>query len=154
MLNIDMMNDNRVAQELIDEVDRQQKSDMLIPAGTWEGVLVSYQEREGQTDPTNKTYGHKVYTTNWQLYDVEGRTRTLNYVDVCPSMIKGQDGRIDMRTVLAAQIAKAAGKGGAPITEAFDMLKVTRVKLKVTISKADESRKREPRNWVNAIYAV
>jgi hypothetical protein len=151
-----MMTDNRVAQELIDAVEKQMREDLVIPAGTWEAVLIAYQERDPQTDPAHATYGHTIYSTNWQLFDVRGegdvtgRNRTLNFIDICPTLIRNKDNKIDMRSVLAAQLAKATGTGGQPITAAFDEAKTRRMKLKVTVSTKGD----KPKNWVNNITAA
>lgn len=140
---IETVNTNEVTQELLDALEQERKAAFVIPAGEYEGVIVEYSQRDPQGDPTNMFYGRTLWSTNWKLFDVKGKDRQLNYINMCPTLVKTENGRVAMPCVLAGALVKATEKKN--LTEAMDEAKVNRMKLTIVVSKDGT------KNYVNRI---
>lgn len=143
MIDVDLQNDAVVAQELLDAIDKEQKEAFVIPKGEYEAVIVEYSRRDAQEDASKMFFGHTVWTTNWKLFDVNGKDRSLNFVNLCPTLVRAENGRVAMPCVLAGSLVKATGKPS--LIDAMDEAKVNRMKLTVTVSKDGT------KNYINKI---
>lgn len=122
---------------------------LLIPTGSWEGQITAYETRQG---PERGLYvGQPIIHCTRELYGVEGRTRQ-DWFDLSPVVVHQADGRLALPSRLMAQVAKATGTVGKPVSEVMTVALQTRLKFRVRLKPAEGEWK--ARNVTDAVTAA
>ena len=122
---------------------------LLIPTGSYEGQITAFETRDGQE--RGLYAGRPIIHCTRELYGVEGRTRQ-DWFDLSPALVHQADGRLALPSRLMAQLAKATGTVGKPVSDVMTVALQTRLKFRVRLKPAEGEWK--ARNVTDAITAV
>lgn len=151
MESVDIMGEvDVITSEQVSEQDQAEKEANLIPAGTWEGQVISWikvpEEEKGEK---NGFKGVPQYRVGFKFYDCpEVGKAKMGFFNMTPQKLLGEKGNPKLAYTTLVQLIKQLRMEGQPVTEALEQAKVTRLKYKVATFETAEG------NTINFLKAV
>jgi hypothetical protein len=143
-----------ITDEAIKEESKRQAEENVIPKGTWEGLVLSWNKVDDTDLPDDNIFkGVPLYRVGVTHYDCPelGKKKTQWYKFTTVKVL-GPSGRPKTAYTAAVGLCKAMGMAGAPFTEVLEQAKVTRAKYRV--GEFIPEGKDVPMNFLQGVSAV
>lgn len=134
MDSVDVMNEvDVITSEQVEEQVKAEKEANLVPEGTWEGLVVSWNKVEESEKGENNTFkGVSQYKVGVKLFDCpEPGKSKMGWFSMTPSRILGEKGKPKLAYQTLVQLVKQLHMEGQPIPDVLEQAKVTRLKYRV-----------------------
>lgn len=151
MNSVDVMGEvDIITSEQVAEQDQAEKEANLIPAGTWEGQIISWTKvPEEEKGEKNGFKGVPQYRVGFKFYDCPevGKAKT-GFFNMTPHKLLGEKGKPKLAYTTLVQLIKQLRMDGQLVTEALEQAKVTRLKYKVATFETTDG------NTINFLKAI
>ena len=128
--------------EAIEEQEKMEREERLIPEGTYEAVVTYYELVEESTKSELSPYqGIPVYSVRIKFFDCPeiGKSKS-SFFKLTPFKLVNDSGRPKTAYTSLVGLTKAMGTAGSPVAETFEQAKVTRFKVRVGAFNTDDGR--------------
>lgn len=134
MDSVDMMNEvDTITADAVEEQVKAEKEANVLPAGTYEGQVISWSKVPEEEKGENNQYkGVPLYRVGVMLYDCPemGKKKT-GFFNFTPAKVLNEKGRPRVAYTTLVGLVKALTMQDQPIPDALEQAKVTRLKYKV-----------------------
>lgn len=132
-----------ISVDAIKEQERQEAEDRVIPAGKYEGLIVSWNRVEESEKGQDLTFqGVPLYKAFIKFFDCPeyGKSKA-GFFKFTPAKVCGDNGRPKTAYTTAVGMVKATGLADTPFTEVLEQCKVTRLRYDVGLFETEEGKK-------------
>ena len=122
-----------ISRETVEMKKREDAEEKLVPAGTWEGLVFSWNRVE-ETDRTpNDLRGKRLYSIGITFFDCPeyGKKKT-GWFKVTPDELLTETGKKQGKYKAAIDLVGALDMYDQPFTDVLEQAKVTRLRYKIT----------------------
>ena len=143
------VNENLVAmtQETIETIEREEREAVaekrklwILEKGEYRAVLSMWEKRD-PAQAGNLFNGHDVYRTDWTVEVAGGGTQWLNYVDACPALVRYDDNRISLPTLLARDLYRVTNLPAGQASMEAVLNAATGVPVTLTVTRKKDGTK-------------
>lgn len=141
----------------LEEVEAQLKAEAeekIIPKGTYEGTVYSYNKvEESEKGDNNQFKGVPLYNVGIKFYNCPemGKAKT-GWFKFTPSKVLGPSGKPKTAYTTLIGLVKAMNTIGQPVADAFEQAKVTRFKVRVDVFESPDTGTKY--NFLRSVSAV
>lgn len=132
-----------ISAEAIKEQEIQEAEDRVIPAGKYEGLIVSWNKVEESDKGQDQTFqGVPLYKAMIKFFDCPeyGKSK-VGFFKFTTAKVLGESGRPKTAYTTAVGLVKATGLADTAFTEVLEQAKVTRVRYNVGLFESPEGKK-------------
>lgn len=132
-----------ISAEAIKEQEIQEAEDRVIPAGRYEGLVVSWNKVEDSEKGQDQTFqGVPLYKAMIKFFDCPeyGKSK-VGFFKFTTAKVLGESGRPKTAYTTAVGLVKATGLADTAFTEVLEQAKVTRVRYNVGLFESPEGKK-------------
>lgn len=132
-----------ISAEAIKEQEIQEAEDRVIPAGRYEGLIVSWNKVEDSEKGQDQTFqGVPLYKAMIKFFDCPeyGKSK-VGFFKFTTAKVLGESGRPKTAYTTAVGLVKATGLADTAFTEVLEQAKVTRVRYNVGLFESPEGKK-------------
>lgn len=132
-----------ISAEAIKEQEIQEAEDRVIPAGRYEGLVVSWNKVEDTDKGQDQTFqGVPLYKAMIKFFDCPeyGKSKS-GWFKFTTAKVLGDTGRPKTAYTTAVGLVKATGLADTAFTEVLEQAKVSRVRYNVGLFESPEGKK-------------
>lgn len=132
-----------ISAEAIKEQEIQEAEDRVIPAGRYEGLVVSWNKVGDADKGQDQTFqGVPLYKAMIKFFDCPeyGKSKA-GFFKFTTAKVLGESGRPKTAYTTAVGLVKATGLADTAFTEVLEQAKVTRVRYNVGLFESPEGKK-------------
>ena len=132
-----------ISAEAIKEQEKQEAEDRVIPAGKYEGLVVSWNKVEEADKGKDQTFqGVPLYKAMIKFFDCPeyGKSKT-GFFKFTTAKVLGESGSPKTAYTTAVGLVKATGLADTAFTEVLEQAKVSRVRYNVGLFESPEGKK-------------
>lgn len=132
-----------ISAEAIKEQEIQEAEDRVIPAGRYEGLVVSWNKVEDADKGQDQTFqGVPLYKAMIKFFDCPeyGKSKS-GWFKFTTAKVLGDTGRPKTAYTTAVGLVKATGLADTAFTEVLEQAKVSRVRYNVGLFESPEGKK-------------
>lgn len=151
---MDLMEEvDAISLEAIEEQQKQEMEDRVIPKGSYEGLVISWSKvEESEKREGDQFAGVPLYKVGITFYDCpEYDKRKTGWFKFTTAKVVGDSGRPKTAYTTAVNLVKALQMPDVPFSEVLEQAKVTRVKYRVGLFESEEGKKY---NFLQGVSAV
>lgn len=151
---MDLMEEvDAISLEAIEEQQKQEQEDRVIPKGSYEGLVISWSKvEESEKREGDQFAGVPLYKVGITFYDCpEYDKRKTGWFKFTTSKVLGDSGRPKTAYTTAVNLVKALQMPDVPFSEVLEQAKVTRVKYRVGLFESEDEKKY---NFLQGVSAV
>ena len=147
------MMEDVITVEQVEEQVKAEKEANLIPAGTFEGLVISWSKvEEEEKGERNQFKGVSLYRVGVKLYDCPESEKTKQgFFNMTPVRVLNDGGKPRTAYTTLVGLVKALGMEGRSIPDVLEQAKVQRAKYRVGQFVTTEG---ETINFLKAVSAV
>lgn len=141
---MDLMEEvDAISLEAIEEQQKQEMEDRVIPKGSYEGLVISWSKvEESEKREGDQFAGVPLYKVGITFYDCpEYDKRKTGWFKFTTAKVLGDSGRPKTAYTTAVNLVKALQMPDVPFSEVLEQAKVTRVKYRVGLFESEDGKK-------------
>lgn len=151
---MDLMEEvDAISLEAIEEQQKQEMEDRVIPKGSYEGLVISWSKvEESEKREGDQFAGVPLYKVGITFYDCpEYDKRKTGWFKFTTAKVVGDSGRPKTAYTTAVNLVKTLQMPDVPFSEVLEQAKVTRVKYRVGLFESEDGKKY---NFLQGVSAV
>lgn len=132
-----------ISAEAVKEQEIQEQEDRVIPAGKYEGLVISWNKVEEDQKGQDQTFqGVPLYKAGIKFFDCPeyGKNKT-GWFKFTTAKVLGESGKPKTAYTTAVGLVKATGLADTAFSEVLEQCKVTRVRYDVGLFETPEGKK-------------